>query len=83
MTIDGVGAGLLGRMGAAVLLFGRMDEKDFKKHLQDLVRGHHHPEEHDWEPGDMSVPKVKQGARAPGGTPAKRSTTRKTKRLSK
>jgi hypothetical protein len=25
-----------------------MDEKDFKKHLQDLAHGHHHPEEHDW-----------------------------------
>lgn len=25
-----------------------MDEKDFKKHLQDLEHGHHHPEEHDW-----------------------------------
>jgi hypothetical protein len=28
-----------------------MDDKDFKKHLQDLVHGHHHPEEHDWAPG--------------------------------
>ena len=26
-----------------------MDEKQFKKHLQDLVHGHHRPEEHDWE----------------------------------
>lgn len=25
-----------------------MDEKGFKKHLRDLVHGHHHPEEHDW-----------------------------------
>ncbi len=25
-----------------------MDDKDFKKHLKDLVEGHHHPEEHDW-----------------------------------
>jgi hypothetical protein len=29
-----------------------MDEKDFKKHLADLVHGHHHPEEHDWSPDD-------------------------------
>jgi hypothetical protein len=26
-----------------------MDEKDFKKHLKDLAKGHHHPEEHDWQ----------------------------------
>ena len=26
-----------------------MDEKEFKKHLQDLAHGHHHPEEHDWD----------------------------------
>jgi hypothetical protein len=25
-----------------------MDEKNFKKHLKDLIRGFHHPEEHDW-----------------------------------
>jgi hypothetical protein len=24
-----------------------MDEKEFKKHLRDLVHGHHHPQEHD------------------------------------
>ncbi len=34
-----------------------MDEKDFKKHLQDLVHGHHHPEEHDWAP-DSNVRKT-------------------------
>jgi hypothetical protein len=32
-----------------------MDEKDFKKHLKDLAHGHHHPEEHDWEPGNMRL----------------------------
>jgi hypothetical protein len=32
-----------------------MDEKQFKKHLQDLAHGHHHPEEHDWtEPSKRS-----------------------------
>jgi hypothetical protein len=25
-----------------------MNEEEFKKHLKDLVHGHHHPEEHDW-----------------------------------
>jgi len=59
-----------------------MDEKDFKKHLQDLAHGHHHPEEHDWAPGRTSVPKIKQGVKATRGT-AKRSPTRKAKRRSK
>jgi hypothetical protein len=27
-----------------------MNELEFKRHLKDLVRGHHHPEQHDWEP---------------------------------
>jgi hypothetical protein len=26
-----------------------MDEKAFKKHLQDLAHGRHHPDEHDWQ----------------------------------
>jgi hypothetical protein len=29
-----------------------MDELDFKRHLRDLAHGHHHPEKHDWGPGD-------------------------------
>jgi hypothetical protein len=49
-------------------------EKDFKKHLRDLAHRHHHPEEYDWEPGDSSVPKVQQPAKATRGTPAKGST---------
>ena len=33
-----------------------MNDTDFKRHLKDLVRGHHHPEEHDWieQPGATS-----------------------------
>ena len=26
-----------------------MNDAEFKRHLKDLVHGHHHPEEHDWE----------------------------------
>ena len=37
-----------------------MDEKDFKKHLQDLDHGHHHPEEHDW-PAKGKVETVEPG----------------------
>jgi len=36
-----------------------MDEKDFKKHLQDLAHGHHHPEEHDWVDGAAKPEPVK------------------------
>jgi len=54
-----------------------MDEKSFKKHLQDLAHGHHHPEEHDWEDG-QSRPAVK---RAPARkTAAKRKAAPKAKR---
>jgi hypothetical protein len=61
-----------------------MDEKDFKSHLKDLAHGHHHPEEHDWEPGDMSVPKLKKPAKVKRtGSTANGSTRRKPKRKSK
>jgi len=45
-----------------------MDEKDFKKHLQDLAHGHHHPEEHDWgnatpAPAAKKAKPVKRAAR--------------------
>lgn len=26
-----------------------MNELEFKRHLKDLVHGHHRPEEHDWD----------------------------------
>ena len=28
-----------------------MNELEFKRHIKDLVHGHHHPEEHDWSAG--------------------------------
>jgi hypothetical protein len=33
-----------------------MNEDDFKKHLKDLVHGHHHPEEHDWQDQTAAAP---------------------------
>jgi hypothetical protein len=58
-----------------------MDEKDFKKHLKDLVHGRHRPEEHDWEPGDINVPKVKEPPKVKrAGSAPKGSTSRKPKR---
>jgi hypothetical protein len=27
-----------------------MNEVEFKRHLRDMVHGHHHPDEHDWDP---------------------------------
>lgn len=58
-----------------------MDEKDFKKHLADLVHGHHHPEEHDWSP-DYNVRKAEPHVDAQGSKPAK-SVARKIKRRAK
>ena len=44
-----------------------MDDKTFKKHLQDLAHGHHHPEEHDWakqpEPKKPAAKKPKPRAK--------------------
>jgi hypothetical protein len=40
-----------------------MDEKDFKKHLQDLAHGHHHPEEHDWNTASPRAPKPAKPAK--------------------
>ena len=28
-----------------------MNELQFKHHLKEMVHGHHHPEEHDWDSG--------------------------------
>jgi hypothetical protein len=48
-----------------------MDEKDFKKHLQDLAHGHHHPEEHDWpESGPIQVVDGAAPAKAKRAKPA-------------
>jgi hypothetical protein len=33
-----------------------MNEDEFKKHLKDLVQGHHHPEEHDWTESKSAGP---------------------------
>jgi hypothetical protein len=40
-----------------------MNDADFKRHLKDLVHGHHRPEEHDWGQGTRSTkaaPKTKR-----------------------
>ncbi len=58
-----------------------MDEKDFKKHLQELVRGHHHPEEHDW-PADSNVRKTDRPVDTKSGK-ATKSVARKAKGRSK
>jgi hypothetical protein len=55
-----------------------MDEKDFKKHLADLAHGHHHPEEHDWEPNTAGDPT--RAKTAP--TPKKKTTIRKARKKS-
>jgi len=59
-----------------------MDEKDFKKHLEDLAHGHHHPEEHDWGPNSGAA-STKQPAKADRGGPAKGHLTRRARRRSK
>ena len=54
-----------------------MDEKDFKKHLQDLAHGHHHPEEHDWvDPAPGAKPRRAKA-------PAKRATAKRRTRARK
>ncbi|HJT86321.1 MAG TPA: hypothetical protein VJ732_00660 [Bryobacteraceae bacterium] len=53
-----------------------MDDKDFKKHLRDLVHGHHNPAEHDWSASGRvtasQAPRAKRSAR-PKATGRKRS----------
>jgi hypothetical protein len=58
-----------------------VDEKDFKKHLQDLAQGHHHPEEHDWE-GASVAPEPARKTRKPAAAKkrvAKKAPARKGK----
>jgi len=56
-----------------------MDNKEFKKHLQDLAHGHHHPEEHDWSPGS-NVRKAGESVGANGGKPSKTAVRSKKRR---
>jgi hypothetical protein len=40
-----------------------MNDEEFKKHLKDMVHGHHHPEEHDWaDSGSAASKEVKTKA---------------------
>ena len=56
-----------------------MDEKQFKKHLADLAHGHHHPEEHDWNDDNRTVPDIEGAgaARARIKKPAKAKAVKK------
>ena len=47
-----------------------MNEAEFKRHLKDLVHGHHHLEEHDW---DRAQPK----AHAPKSVSERKTPERK------
>ena len=62
-----------------------MDEKHFKKHLSDLVHGHHHPEEHDWASAAKAAPAAKKTKSSSRSTVKKKAATtpRKAKRKSK
>jgi hypothetical protein len=44
-----------------------MNEEEFKRHLKNLVHGHHHPEEHDWapEPGNKAAPASERSTKRP------------------
>jgi hypothetical protein len=54
-----------------------MNDQEFKKHLKDMVHGHHHPEEHDWaEPGQAAAKDVE--TKAPAKKSAKSVRAKKT-----
>jgi len=54
-----------------------MNELEFKRHLKDLVHGHHHPEEHDWDRAQGSALKKPGDAKVAAG---KRQASRKAAR---
>jgi hypothetical protein len=35
-----------------------MNEDEFKRHLKDMVHGHHHPEEHGWQDQPAAAPAI-------------------------
>jgi hypothetical protein len=45
-----------------------MNEREFKKHLRDLVHGLHHPEEHDWATKSRATPGRATKGRSAGKT---------------
>ena len=50
-----------------------MNDAEFKRHLKDLVHGHHHPEEHDWE----TRPETEHKAAKSGGKSVPRKSPKK------
>ena len=54
-----------------------MNDLEFKRHLKDLVHGHHHPEEHDWREQPAAA---KPAARARSSKPARRASRRAPKK---
>lgn len=66
-----------------------MDDKAFRKHVKDLVHGHHHPDEHDWQAPDGEPRATGEGRGAGAATqrgpqakrkPPKRECTSRVKR---
>jgi len=55
-----------------------MNEDDFKRHLKDMVHGHHHPEEHDWQDQTAAAP-AKVGRKTVGTQrrPARKKASKK------
>jgi len=49
-----------------------MNEAEFKRHLKDLVRGHHHPEQHDWDRPQTEKTKSSAKRAAPRKSPKKK-----------
>ena len=63
-----------------------MNEQEFKKHIQDLADGNHHPEEHDWENSERrsaSDESKTTRTRAKAAGTRSRSSRGRTKSLSK
>ncbi len=55
-----------------------MNQLEFKRHLKDLVHGHHHPEEHDWSSQPATTETRQPAAQKPARRrQAKKGSTRK------
>jgi hypothetical protein len=54
-----------------------MNELEFKRHLKALAHGHHHPEEHDWDP---HAPRPRKAAATKTPSPKSRVARKSTKR---
>ena len=62
---------------AALFRMPAMNREKFKRHLRELVHGHHHPEEHDWDSNPAARKTRAAGAGGSKPRPSRKPSAKK------